>query len=192
MKQELSFVQDENENLRTNLAGQKTENSELVAEIERYAEVIDQLKSEVATLKETLRNKQGISKARAPIEKKVVPKKPASNEDLFMAKSIGSADDVCAALSSFVRNHSNISSISNISFSDIPAWFEDKPAATATIEVKEPMVSKTAANADTWGFNESKASPPPESPINPENLISMLFVSFDILLIINVLFVFSE
>ena len=185
MKQELSFVQDENENLRTNLAGQKTENSELVSEIERYAEVIDQLKSEVAALKEALKNKQGVSKLRAPVEKKITPKKPASNEDLFMAKSIGSADDVCAALSSFVRNHSNISSISNISFPDIPSWFEDKPAATATIEVKEPVVSKASASADTWGFNESKASPTPESPINPENLISMLFVSCNAPLIIN-------
>uniref|UniRef100_A0AC34R2Y2 DNA-binding protein SATB n=1 Tax=Panagrolaimus sp. JU765 TaxID=591449 RepID=A0AC34R2Y2_9BILA len=176
LKHDLSFVQEENDNLKANVAAQKTENLELVAEIERYAEVIDQLKSEISVLKETIKTKHTTSRPRPSGEKKSSPKKSIqTNDEIFLSKSIGSAEDVCAALNSFVQNHSSLLMPNNTNLS---SWFEDKPTATATIEIKEPVVSKPSASNDAWSFPESKqSSVRPESPINPENLISMLFTN---------------
>lgn len=174
------MLQEQYDNHKASFSAEK---SELVAEIERYAEMVEQLTAENALLKESLKNSRqhSSSKSKSAPEKKQISSSSSSNkknsDDLFMPKTMGTAEDVCAALNSFVQNHSGLL----IPGSDITSWFDDKPSATATIEVKEPV--KPSKSSDTWSFNDpkymsNKSSPSPESPINPENLISMLFVSF--------------
>jgi hypothetical protein len=198
LKHKLSCYEELTDELRQENSAKKNENEELVQEIERYAEVIDQLKSEVNGLKESLKNRS-LPKIKAAVTEttKKVNKKSNSDEH-FLSKPL-QTEDVCAALNSFVQSHSTLllsnPTLSLLGLDEQPATAKLSilPTVPAPVEVtvtkcetSKPIVPSTitTTTSNNWSFTDTppktvevKEITPPESPINPNSLLSMLFVN---------------
>uniref|UniRef100_A0AC35GR00 DNA-binding protein SATB n=1 Tax=Panagrolaimus sp. PS1159 TaxID=55785 RepID=A0AC35GR00_9BILA len=200
LKHDFNHIQELYVELKQDCASRKSENEELVQEIERYAEIIDQLKSEVNELQEKLKHRS-VSKLRTTVTE-TKKTKNKNSDDTFASKTL-QTEDVCAALNSFVQSHSNLL-LSNHALSLL--GLDEKPtsqpsAIVPSIPVPVEVIVKnsdiiipksnipsttkivTTPTSTNWSFNDTpktaeiKTPTPPESPVNPNSLLSMLFVN---------------
>uniref|UniRef100_A0A7E4ZXU1 DNA-binding protein SATB n=1 Tax=Panagrellus redivivus TaxID=6233 RepID=A0A7E4ZXU1_PANRE len=207
LKNDLYSIQEEREELRMEVASRKTENEELVAEVERYAEVVEQRNAEIAFLKDANRRtpaSKAPSKSKGntetPSKKATAAAKKAAAAAAAAAASnpatIGiddflnkSTDDVCAALSSFVQTHSNmLIANSALSFlgldesgnaSDLVASSSDEAITPA------PKPTVTPKKAAPLPLPEVEPLDAPASPLNPDNLLSLLFSNKETPVVVN-------
>uniref|UniRef100_A0AC34GUA2 DNA-binding protein SATB n=1 Tax=Panagrolaimus sp. ES5 TaxID=591445 RepID=A0AC34GUA2_9BILA len=199
LKHDYHHIQELYVELKQDYAARKNETEELVQEIERYAEIIDQLKSEVNELQEKLKHRS-MPKIKATITE-TKKTKSKNSDDNFKALQ---TEDVCAALNSFVQSHSTLL-LSNPALSLL--GLDEKPAqgvvaaasaiaplpipveviVTQPEKISKPSIlpptTTTTTSSKNWSFNDTpktveiKDPTPPESPINPNSLLSMLFVN---------------
>lgn len=141
----------------------------MVQEIERYAEVIDQLKSEVNGLKETLKHRTMPKIKSVVTENKKTGKK---NSDDYFTKSL-QTEDVCAALNSFVQNHSTLllsnPTLSLLGLDEKPTQPNITPTPVVPVEVivtplpEKPIIPTTTATTTIT----TTVTPP--APTNTDN-----------------------